>query len=257
MFLQKIFVLDQTIQHHQMTSDWFPCDFSNFENWSTSQIQSHGKGPTLSSSIPPPPTPSRLNLKDNITLYNLCLRGEGGNREQSRDVTNKNNNNTDKNSLVSDWRKMTGSLLFPRQGNSNCYRDHTFSVEPSPSTCYSGLATCHLIAWVMLSPGCYCFFCSYPRFLLKMCCSVTQPFCHRHYLSSYHNFYCPHRVGKISLYTPRKSALFQYMGLFFSAHRTLPRTTFEGLHDVYSTDMRYCITSLQNREPTLQQLRTC
>lgn len=51
-------------------------------------------------------------------------------REQSRDVTNKNNNNTNKNSLVSDWRKMTGSLLFPWQGNSNCYRDHMFSVEP-------------------------------------------------------------------------------------------------------------------------------
>lgn len=40
-------------------------------------------------------------------------------REQSRDVTVKNNNNANKNSFVSDWRGMTGSLLFSWQGKSN------------------------------------------------------------------------------------------------------------------------------------------
>ena len=85
----------------------------------------------------------------------------------------------------------------------------------SPSACCSGLAICHLMAWVMLSPGCSCFCCIYPRFLLKSIAARIQPCHYPHYISSIPNFYCPHRVGKIPFYAPRQNVLFQSMGLSF------------------------------------------
>lgn len=134
---------------------------------------------------------------------------------QSRDMTNKNNTNANKNSLVSAWRGMPGSLLS-LAGKLRFLLQTTCSLgSAAPSACCSGLVLCHLMAWVMLSPGCSCFYCIYPRFFLKSIIAGIQPCRQPHYLSSYHSFYCPHWVGKIPFYAPRQNVLLQSMSLSF------------------------------------------
>lgn len=154
--------------------------------------------------------------------------------------------------LASDWRGMAGAF-FPWQGNSNSpYR--MFSAEPSPSLAAGVLLSSDLSDAVSRELLLLLHLPDVPSKLITGAAGA-QPCLHSYYMSSYHNVHCPHWVGIIPFYGPADSALFQRVGLPFSAHRTLPSTTTQDLHSVYSADVGYRIISHQNRGPTWQQLQ--
>ena len=110
-------------------------------------------------------------MKETLTLCSLCHteKDRENRREQSSDVTHKNSNNTNKNSLVSDWRGMMGSPFFPDRETLRITPNSMFSVEPFTFTCCSGLAICQLLARVRQLMGYPCLCCIYLRFPLRTC----------------------------------------------------------------------------------------
>lgn len=69
----------------------------------------------------------------------------------------------------------------------------------------------------------------------------TQPCHHPHYLSSFHDFYCPPCLCS-QAQCPIAESRFA-----FSGHRTLPGAILKGLHSICSADTGCYITSLQKR----------